>query len=111
MSDTPLPLFDGSSMVDPAPRTRPVDPPDASQRIDAMDPTRNVLLEASAGTGKPSVLVGRYLNLLRAGVSPSHILALPFTRKAATEMRERILGALREAASHAKAEQAFTRRA
>ncbi len=65
----------------------------------AVDPNRHVVLEASAGTGKTSVLVSRYLNLLGAGVDPANILAMTFTRKAAAEMRERILGQLRRAAA------------
>jgi ATP-dependent helicase/nuclease subunit A len=71
--------------------------PDADARRFAVDPSQNVVLEASAGTGKTRVLVERYVNLLRAGVDPDHILAITFTRKAAAEMRERIIERLREA--------------
>ena len=70
---------------------------DHAARRDAVDPLRNVVLEASAGTGKTRVLVERYVNLLLAGVDPQHILAITFTRKAAAEMRERILERMREA--------------
>src|SRR5512134_2100657 len=74
------------------------DLPDAADRAAAVDPTRNVVLEASAGTGKTRVLVDRYTNLLKAGVNPANILAITFTRKAAAEMRERIVSNLRRAA-------------
>ena len=66
-------------------------------RARAVDPSRNVVLEASAGTGKTRVLVERYVNLLLAGVDPEHILAITFTRKAAAEMRQRIVERLKEA--------------
>lgn len=80
-----------------APPPAPVELPDAAARRAAVDPTQNVVLEASAGTGKTRVLVERYVNLLRAGVEPDHILAITFTRKAAAEMRQRIVERLREA--------------
>src|SRR6266571_2666480 len=70
---------------------------DADARRDAIDPAYNIILEASAGTGKTRVLVERYVNLLRAGVEPDHILAITFTRKAAAEMRQRIVDRLKEA--------------
>ena len=71
--------------------------PDAAARRNAVDPSHNIVLEASAGTGKTRVLVERYVNLLRAGVEPDHILAITFTRKAAAEMRQRIIERLKEA--------------
>ena len=78
-------------------------PADSAARRFATDPAHNVVLEASAGTGKTSVLVERYVNLLQAGVAPANILAITFTRQAAAEMRARIVGALRREAAESAA--------
>jgi ATP-dependent helicase/nuclease subunit A len=84
----------------------PAADPDSRAREFAVDPAENVVLEASAGTGKTSVLVSRYINLLKAGVDPANILAMTFTRKAAAEMRERIIRELKAAASRSEFDRA-----
>jgi len=90
-------MDDGRSTMD--------DLPDAAARARAVDPAHNVVLEASAGTGKTHVLVDRYLNLLSRGVDPGNILAITFTRKAAAEMRGRILHELRRRAESRSSDQ------
>ena len=93
-SDRQLSLFSGlDGRRDDPTRTRR--PSDRAARDFATDPRHNVVLEASAGTGKTSVLVERYLNLLRADVEPANVLAMTFTRQAAAEMRGRIIAQLR----------------
>ncbi len=98
-SERQLPLFGDGPEDSGGRRIRPGRSPgvlrDASARAFAVDPANNVVLEASAGTGKTTVLVSRYVNLLRAGVDPSNILAITFTRQAAAEMRDRIIRQLR----------------
>ena len=107
-SERQLPLFgegEGAAAARPArPGPPPAAPSDARARAFATDPANNVVLEASAGTGKTSVLVERYVNLLLAGVDPSNILAITFTRQAAAEMRDRIIGRLRRSAAGPPAE-------
>ncbi|SFI00613.1 ATP-dependent helicase/nuclease subunit A [Collimonas sp. OK307] len=64
----------------------------------ACDPQHSVVVEACAGSGKTWLLVARMLRLLLAGAAPSELLAITFTRKAAQEMRERLLELLHDLA-------------
>jgi ATP-dependent helicase/nuclease subunit A len=64
----------------------------------ACDPHRSVVVEACAGSGKTWLLVARMLRLLLAGAQASELLAITFTRKAAQEMRERLMDLLQELA-------------
>ncbi len=56
-------------------------------------------ISASAGSGKTFQLVNRFVALLAAGVDPSRIVALTFSRKAAGEMLDKVLNRLAEAAA------------
>ncbi len=69
----------------------------AEQRAAIARRGGDLLLDASAGAGKTSVLVERFVAaVLEEGVDVGAILAITFTDKAAAELRERIRGRLRE---------------
>jgi len=61
----------------------------------ALDPSRSVVVEACAGSGKTWLLASRIVRLLLAGVAPGDILAITFTRKAAREIEQRVVDWLR----------------
>jgi ATP-dependent helicase/nuclease subunit A len=74
---------------------------DQEARAAAVDTTRSFLLQAPAGSGKTTVLSCRLLALLATVAEPEEVLAITFTRKAAAEMRARVLLALQGAAAGA----------
>jgi ATP-dependent helicase/nuclease subunit A len=65
----------------------------------ALDTSRNVVVQACAGSGKTWLLSSRIARALIEGVPPKSILALTFTNKAAAEMRNRVVGHLKEMAT------------
>lgn len=70
-------------------------PPDQTQRDRAVDPNVSVLLRAPAGSGKTGVLLLRYLRCLLTVDQPEQVVAITFTNKAAGEIKERVIAALK----------------
>ena len=66
-------------------------PSDYQARARAVTPGESFLIQAPAGSGKTELLTDRILALLATVNRPEEILAITFTRKAASEMHARVL--------------------
>ena len=86
MKKTDTLLMPGVINTDEPARFRHLNP----KQFEAVTTKGPVLVIAGAGTGKTATMVHRVSYLIHEGVDPRRILLLTFTKKAATEMQDRV---------------------
>lgn len=64
---------------------------DEEQREAIIKDPKNLLIVASAGSGKSLTLVGKILYLVNKGVLPSKILCISFTNESSNDLRKKLL--------------------
>ena len=64
------------------------------EQLRAIESQGKTIVSASAGSGKTTVMIEKIIRLIQSGVSVSEILAVTFTKKAASQMKEKLRKAL-----------------
>ncbi len=64
------------------------------EQLAAIRSTGKTIVSASAGSGKTTVMIEKIINLIKDGADVSSILAVTFTKKAASQMKEKLCKAI-----------------
>ena len=64
------------------------------EQLLAIEAQGKTLVSASAGSGKTTVMIEKIIRLIESGGNVSEILAVTFTKKAASQMKEKLSNAL-----------------
>ena len=71
----------------------------------AIEASGKTIVSASAGSGKTTVMIEKIIRLIESGKDVSEILAVTFTKKAASQMKEKLRKALIKTINDSKTEQ------
>ncbi len=66
------------------------------EQLRAIEAKGKVIVSASAGSGKTTVMIEKIIRLISSGVGVEQILAVTFTKKAAAQMKEKLAKAIIE---------------
>ena len=66
------------------------------EQMRAIEAQGKTIVSASAGSGKTTVMIEKIIRLIKSGCSVGDILAVTFTKKAASQMKEKLAKALIE---------------
>ena len=64
------------------------------EQLAAIEAQGKTIVSASAGSGKTTVMIEKIIRLIKDGCSVKEILAVTFTKKAASQMKEKLSKAL-----------------
>ena len=67
----------------------------------------NILVSASAGSGKTTVLIQRIIEKVKGGTNVDELLVVTFTESAAKEMKERMTSAIQSAINQAETQEQY----
>ena len=64
------------------------------EQLAAIEASGRTIVSASAGSGKTTVMIEKIIRLIKSGADVNEILAVTFTKKAASQMKEKLCKAL-----------------